>query len=83
MKTFYSLLDQSAFYGAVSETLSSLLLSVLPLPGNGFKPTQQSLFVVNTTITTPNKKALLLHMLLKSLHELGGFCYMEVYAICT
>jgi len=80
VKSFYSLLDQNAFYGAVSETISSLLLGILPLPGNSSKPKSRCLFVVDTTTTTTtsNNKALLLHTLLKSLHELGGFCYMEV-----
>jgi len=84
VKSFYSLLGQNAFYGAVSETIDSLLLSVLPLPGNSSKLTEQSSFVVDASITTSNKKALLLQMVLKSLHELGGFCYMEVqYAKLT
>ena len=81
MKTFYSLLDQNTFYGAVDETVTSLMLSILPLPGKGFKPTTQSEFVVDAAITTPNNKALLLHILLKSLHELGGFCYIEVHYV--
>ena len=81
MKSFYSLLGQSALYGAVNETVSSLLLSILPLPGNSYKPTLQSVFVADATITTHNNNALLLHILLKSLHELGGFCYMEVRTI--
>ena len=89
MKEFYLLLGQNSFYGGNEETICSLLLKILPKPGHRYKSVTQSVSVdgkVNDTsssfyITTEgfsNKKVLLLKNVVKYLHELGGFCYMEV-----
>ena len=88
MKEFSSLLGQSSFYGGNEETVCSLLLKILPRPGHKYKLVTQSLVSVDsevndtsssfTTEGFSNKKALLLKNVVKSLHEFGGFCYMEV-----
>ena len=78
---FYILLDESAFYGSVNETVCSLLLSILPRPGHKYKEASEFLSVIDTPTKLSNT-ALLLHTLLKCLHEMGGFCYMEV-VMCT
>jgi len=74
---FYALLNESAFYGAVKETVCSLLLSILPRPGHKYKKAPES-FSVTDEPTKLSNPVLLLHTLLKCLHEMGGFCYMEV-----
>ena len=49
------------------------MLSILPKPGHKYKPPK-------TLVTTESSsnKMLLFHNVVKYLHELGGFCYMEV-----
>ena len=93
MEAFYSLLDQSSFYGGNKETVGSLLLSILPRPGHKYKHLIQSLILVDskvndtdfisssfsvTTESVSSNKVLLLQNVVKCLHELGGFCCMEV-----
>jgi len=75
---FYALLDESAFYGAVKETVCSLLLSILPRPGHKYKKAPESISVTDEPTKLSNP-ALLLHTLLKCIHEMGRFCCMEVY----
>ena len=92
MKLFYSLLGETSFYGGNKETIDSLLLSILPKPRHKYKPIIQS-FVANdsegddsniigssfSVITKGSfNKMLLLQNVVRCLHELGGFCYMEV-----
>jgi len=77
VKSFYALLEESALYGAVKDTICSLLLSVLPRPGYKYKEELQSATLDNTA-NCSSKTAQLLYLLQKSLHEVGGFCYMEV-----
>jgi len=88
VETFYSLLGQSSFYGGNKETVCSLLLSILPRPGHKYEQITQSLVPVDSeendaisfsVITeSSSNKVLLLQNVVKHLHELGGFCYMEV-----
>ena len=92
METFYSLLDESSFYGGNKETVCSLLLSILPKPGHKYKPITQSFVPTDSEGDDGNftdgsfsvikegssNKVLLLHNVVRCLHELGGFCYMEV-----
>ena len=75
VKSFYELLQESAFYGAVKDTVCSLLLSVLPRPGFKYKETDP---VDDAATKHLSKAAQLVHMLQKFLHEMGGFCHMEV-----
>ena len=92
METFYSLLGESSFYGGNKETVCSLLLSILPKPGHKYKPITQSFVPTDSEVDDGNftdgsfsvikegssNKVLLLQNVVRCLHELGGFCYMEV-----
>lgn len=89
MEEFYSQLGgKSSFYGSNKETVCSLLLNILPKPGHKYKQVAQSLVpadikvndtsITNTTEGHSSKKMLLLQNVIKCLHKLGGFCYMEV-----
>ena len=90
MEAFYSLFDQTSFYGGNKETVCSLLLSILPRPTHRYKPITQSIVATDnevvdsidssfTVITKgSSNKVLLLLNAVKCLHEFGGFCYMEV-----
>jgi len=85
VKSFYSLLEESALYSAVkdtaesavNDTICSLLLSVLPRPEYKYKEELQS-DTLDNTANCSSKTAQLLYWLQKSLHKVGGFCYMEV-----
>ena len=92
MEAFYSLLDEGSFYGGNKETVCSLLLSILPKPGHKYKPITQSFVATDSEGEDGNftggsysvitegssNKMLLLQNTVRCLHELGGFCYMEV-----
>jgi len=78
VESFYVLLKESAFYGAVKDTVCSLLLNVLPRPGFKYKETMQSDLVDDAATKHLSKAAQLVHMLQKFLYEMGGFCHMEV-----
>ena len=92
VKEFYSRLDESSFYGGNEETVCSLLLSILPRPGHKYKQITQSFVAVDSEGDDSNffgssfsvitegasNRVLLLHNVVRCLHELGGLCCMEV-----
>lgn len=89
MKSFYSLLGQSSFYGSNEETVCSLLLCILSRPGHKDKSITQSLksldhimddisFISSEVTKDLSNRVLLLQIVAKCLHKLGGFFCMEV-----
>ena len=96
MKAFYSLFGKNSFYGGNEETVCSLLLSILPRPGHKYETITQSFVTVDNEGDDSNfinrsfsvitegasNKVLLLHNVVRCLHEVGGFCCMEVSDTC-
>lgn len=74
------MLEQNAFYGAVEGTICSIVLSILPtssLEKASSLPTSDA--PENYAAESKSNTTLLLQTLLKCLHEMGGFTYMEVF----
>jgi len=94
VEEFYSVLGEDTFYGGNSETVCSLLLGILPRPGHKYEAQSQSFVPVSEDDTctsighlsssfvispqSSSKKTLLLQILVKYLHEVGGFCFTGV-----
>ena len=88
VESFYTLLDQSSFYGAKKETICSLILSILPRPGHKYDKLSESLVPTGSEVKSSDSifitnkssynKVMLLQNVVKYLHKFGGFCYMEV-----